>query len=688
MKPKFEPTEDGLEIIDPIERHRYQLTTHEPVSPQMVDTDRIQYPVDAAVEISAAMITLPENTTIYVRDQDGEMIAEASPSRPISLPEGIYTLDISFPLKLYIRLQSSISIYSDRDNTYINIGGRVGLTIGARSYHTRPAGTITTTQDPTDVMQAVSAFGSALKTVTVERSYPTLRGHPPAIELGNELEIPSKFKTEETGIQIKIPPSLRHVFVISPLAYYLGAEVVSGSKPQIITDKGYSYALDKEYGLETTVERLLKHIFFLDCIVRTEGLTPLPLHERQAVESVIEFDIEAVYDQSLADQLEIYLNVPFSVIEPYLPEWRLKTQLKPTKESIEFLSFIVNYLTPISIQKRQENPAKQVQTNAIEEFSRGDFNRSTNSSRGSERRKRKVNYSEIPTIQQSWEDNSSTKIVSTTPVSAFYNSIGRSPKDSPIEIEVVCNDRDMHEEVETVNNVYGIHKNLPFDVTLHHHLTIEELRSVLTGESDFFHYIGHIDDEGFQCSDGKLDVSGVNDVGVKAFLLNACQSYDQGLHLVDAGSTGGIVTFNEVVNSGAVRVGSTIASLLNQGFPLYAALNLARKESIVGEQYRVVGDGITTISQSKNGAPSVCLVDQNSEGNIVTIVMYVSTGSRKGSLFTPYIEPVDSYYLIPGKTERIPVTESQLEEFFNLEELPVIIDGAVRWSNNVSIEDL
>jgi hypothetical protein len=35
---------------------------------------------------------------------------------------------------------------------------------------------------------------------------------------------------------------------------------------------------------------------------------------------------------------------------------------------------------------------------------------------------------------------------------------------------------------------------------------------------DFLHYIGHIDADGFECRDGRLDVRTLDRVGVDAFL--------------------------------------------------------------------------------------------------------------------------------------------------------------------------
>jgi len=89
------------------------------------------------------------------------------------------------------------------------------------------------------------------------------------------------------------------------------------------------------------------------------------------------------------------------------------------------------------------------------------------------------------------------------------------------------------------------------------------------------------------------------DVGVSAFLLNACQSYQQGEALVHRGSRGGIVTLSDVANSPATQLGRIIARLMNSGFNLRAALYVAKRELITGHQYIVVGDGGTTICHSR-----------------------------------------------------------------------------------------
>ncbi|WP_339105059.1 hypothetical protein [Haloterrigena salinisoli] len=536
-------------------------------------------------------------------------------------------------------------------------------------------------------MQAVSTFGSALKSTTPERSYPTLRGHPPVVELGAELSIPDKFERPDTGIQIEVPPDLGSIFVVTPLAYYLGAEVVQGSDPRLSTENGFTYHLDRNDGLESSVERILKLIFFLDCVVRTEGTTPLPLYEQQLAEPKLEFDLQEIYEMDIADQVEEYLHVDYRDMEPHIPKWRSKTEIHENPSEVEFLPFLADSLSLMSRQKETAQ-ATETQIQAVEEFTRGDFTRSTDPIRGTSDPYTLEIQSDTPTIKQHWDCLGTTSITSITPLSAYYTSVGQTPRDDPIEIVVVCNDSEMREELKAVDSIYGNRAELPFDVSIHYNTNTEELRSILSREVDFFHFIGHIDEKGFQCPDGKLDVSMIGEINIKAFFLNACQSHDQGLQLVRAGSMGGIVTISEIINSSAVEIGDTIARLLNRGFPLHAALDVARKDNLVGEQYCVVGNSKTTIAQSETAPPFVCMLETEGESFNMHIETYTKKEFRKGSLFIPYLDGEDDYFLVSGRSGDYSLTREQIADFLDMEMFPVVIDGKVVWSKEIDVERL
>ncbi|MXV63246.1 hypothetical protein GS429_14450 [Natronorubrum sp. JWXQ-INN-674] len=539
-------------------------------------------------------------------------------------------------------------------------------------------------------MEAVSTFGTALKTTTAERSYPTLRGHPPTLTLGDELRIPDGLDRPETGVRIEVPPTLRHVYTVTPLAYYLAATVVPGSTPRLRTDTGYSYALTGTTDFETTVNRVLQHVFLLDYIVRTEGESPAPIAERQALESALDFDVERLYGQPLETQLETYLEVPFATTESQLPAWNLETRLDPTAAHVECLPFVANNLSAVTVCDDDSGSASSMETRVQSAAEPRCSCPESSSTYGnvSKPEADDDSSSSVSITRQVWRSDDGDEIWSTRLPGAFRNGLAQTPRDGPIEIELVCNDPEMSKELVTVHSAYRNRNDLPFDVTIHHDLTRGDLADVLTRESDFVHYIGHNDADGFRCSDGLLDASTIESVGAKAFFLNACQSYEQGLELINAGGIGGIVTRTDIENDTAVDAGLTIARLLNCGLPLYAVLAILQKIEDQQQRYQIIGNSMLTVAQAEQGAPVSGTVTRGAERNEITISGYSSSNIGQGGVFTPYIEPADSYHLLPGRMNSLSVTDAQLVEFFNTGEMPILLDGELRWSTAIKTSEL
>ncbi|WP_249038814.1 hypothetical protein [Haloterrigena salifodinae] len=688
MKPRFKAIEKGLEIIDPIERKRYPLETTTPVTPTVGNAGRIPFPVDSTIEIRTSRVTLPENPYIYVRNPDGTLCAEVGPGENISFSGEEYILDLSGPLKVYAHVSDPVQICVGKARAEIAFEKLARVTLSARSFHRRPGETVTTTDDPADIMRVLSTFGETLKTTTSGRSYPTLRGHPPAIELADEVSIPDTLNQPQTGIKIEIPPTLDHIFPITALAYYLGAEVVPGSTPRLITETGYSYSLDGRDGFETTVERVLRQIFFLDCIVQTEGETPSSLYERQAVEPLLEFDIGEGYEQSMVEQLETYLEVPFERIEPQVPPWYSEIRLEPTEDHIEFLPFIANDLASVNVRNTTSDSTEppQERRRMTTEPTRITESQITNLGTTDP----EIDAESLPSspvLQQCWKNHDGSTIVSTKPLSASQNSITRAPREEPLRIEVICNDPSMNDELVTVHSTYQ-DSAVPFDVTVHHDLSKQELRKVFAKESGFLHYIGHIDSDGFRCSDGTLDAADLESVGTKTFFLNACRSYEQGLHLIEAGSIGGIVTLVEITNQTAVSTGNTIAQLLNSGIPLYAALKILQQTTDNDKQYHLLGEEGLAISQLEASPPLSVEIMRAGSNYEVTVIVYKNSRMKPGSVYTPYLSGVDSYYLVPGEMSFQHVSRADLIEFLNTEEFPVFLEGELRWSTQIKTGEL
>ncbi|WP_309221876.1 hypothetical protein [Halorussus sp. MSC15.2] len=494
MSLSFDPTSErpGIEIRDHIERRTYAVRTPSVVSPTPTDTQRFRFPVDEAVAITTVAVTLPTFVGSYVRNTDGEMRLEVNPGTDRRLPPGAYDVELCTPMKLYLAVEGALSVTASDDGIRFEFDSETEVRIGARSHHERPAATVTTTENPRDVMTALSTFGSALKTTSPERSFPTLRGHPPLVEVGEQLHVPDELDVPETGVRVELPPDLSHAYVAAPLAFYLGAEMVPGSAPRIVTDEGFEYALDGPQGFEEEVARTLRQTFLLDCVTRTEGYYPVELHERAAVEPLVELDFADLYDRPLAERVEAYLSVPFEVVADHVPSWKLTTHVEPAPENVSSLPFLVDDLAVVRTPDvRQTTP--QTSTATVGEVARdgetandGDFTRSTAESGEN---LPVVEPERTDSVEQAWLGDHAPVDASKATTTAFRNRLEQETETDDIEIAVVCNDVEMDEERDIAAEVYGSRENLPFEVTVHRDLTTAQLRAVLAEETAFLHYI-------------------------------------------------------------------------------------------------------------------------------------------------------------------------------------------------------
>ncbi|SDM77474.1 hypothetical protein SAMN04487949_2560 [Halogranum gelatinilyticum] len=677
----------GLTVSDVAERRQYALETPASVTPTPADPDRFWFPVDEAVSIRTATLTLPSVVATYVRTADGEMLREIEHFDSQTFQPARYSVELCAPIKLYVQVDGGLSVETHADHMTLSFDADADVVVGARSHHKHPEATITTTADPRDQMQALSALSSSLKTTTCERSYPTLRGHPPTVELGDELEIPDELSTPETGVRIEIPPTRRYLYPVVPLAYYLGAAIEPGPTPRIVTETGFEHSLDTPRGFEHEVERVLKQTFFFDCLTRTEGYYKVALHEREAVEDLVDLDFTSLYDRSLAEQLEAYLDIPYAVVEDHVPEWKLTTHVAPDPENVELLPFLVNDLAVVRLPQGQQVSASEAQMAALSDFTRDEFVRSAAESPSESDAPSLVQPEAADSLEQAWAGEDAPIGASKASVQAFRNRLDRTASDGDIDITVVCNDDAMDEEGDLAEEIYGSRSDLPFDVTIYRDLSTVALQAVIETDSDFLHYIGHIDDEGFDCADGKLDVADLDTVGVDAFFLNACRSYDQGMALIERGAIGGVVTLSDVINSGAVRVGKTMVRLLNQGFPLRAALNIAKDESIVGGQYIVVGDGNVDVVQSDSRTPGLLKIESNGDVYEVSSKLFPTNSHGMGTMaITPFGDE-KKQHLAAGEIDVRVATAEEISDVVAMENIPILFDGRLRWSQNFSIID-
>ena len=679
---------NGIEIVDSVERRRFRLHTSEPVCPTSGDSVSFPAPVDVSAEFVTREIVLQELVDAIVRPPRAGDGVRIQPGDTLEVDEGRCYVELTGPIKVYLAVSGPVSVSAGVDRLTFEFDEQRVVRVGARSYHERPVATLTTTTDPGDLMTALSYLGSALKTTGPDRSYPTLRGHPPEISLGDGLRIPPGLDRPETHVTLELPPDLSSAFVAAPLAYYLGADLEPADRARIVTDDGFVRSLEAGNGFQTTVERVLKQVFLLDCVTRTEGHDGVVLHEREALEPLVDLDFGSLYDDSLQGRVAAYLDVPFDVVEPHVPSWPLTAHLPPEPEQVEAIPYVVNDLAIVRSGTPRTLSSEEIRTAVLRRHLDEDRSRDVTGSGGRLRCGNDqpetvdvVELEETDSLDDAWLGDAVPLQATKANATAFRNRLDHDPNDGPIEVTVVCNDRGESDE-DVVTDVYGSGNEIPFDVTLRRDLSTAELRTVLASERDFLHYVGHIDDEGFRCRDGVLDAATLDDVGVVTFFLNACRSYRQGLSLIDGGSVGGVVTIGDVIDSGAVRVGRAMARLLDVGYPLHAALSVARSESVVGGHYVVVGDGRADVVSAKNVVPVLCDVSRaGDDAYDLRLRVFVPKGGGVGGVFAPTLPGMDRHYLIPGDIGPFRVSESTLREYLAGHPYPVRTSDGMVWND-------
>ena len=701
------PDRDGLQVLDPIQDAQFTLLTPDPVGVSPCDTDRFYFPVDAAVTVATDAIETPYFVDSWIRDGAGDTVAEVDMDSSLSLPPGQYNVELpTSQVKIYLTFEGAVEVTASEEALRLSLTADE-VHVGARSFHEQPAATVTTTGDPPDVMRAVSTLGSALKTTTCERSFPTLRGHPPLIERDDELSIPDSISAPDTGITVEVPPLLEYVYPVAPLAYYLGATVRPGPEPRLVTDD-WTYSLDGEAdcpfapgsGFEASVARVLKQSFLLDCVTRTEGYYEVDLAERSLVADRVDLDFAALYKRSTAEQVRAYMGVPADALTGGMPTWKLTADIRPKPDYVGTLPFLADELAVVRCPeapgagRTSDEVADRIQSifrdGAATTRGTAALMRSTRSETSSSAtvENRVFRPAEADSIEQTYVGEGVPVGASKMTVDAFRRRLSYEPSNDPqTRVAVVNNDERMADE-NVVSEIYGTRDWIEFDISFDEALTTDEMRTLLRSDIDFLHYIGHVDPEGIRCPDGYLDVRKVTDVGVSAFVLNACDSYDQGYALVDNGAMAGIATVTDVVNEAATSVGRTVARLLNQGFSLAATVEIIKDYEQIGHHYIVVGDSSTSMVKTKSGTPYRVDIDELAEDRYELMLYgYPRLDSSLGAMLRPHIDGYSRHHLNSGRMCSVEVSEKELSKFLLKQEVPIVKDSQLTWSSALNTEE-
>lgn len=696
-----------LDIIDDIQGIRAQLSLDRVCQPTPCSTEPFLFPVDTAYELSPVTLWTHQRNTIMVRDADDEICAEVTNRGGVTLLPDTYLIDIcSLGIKIYLIAEGEITIQTDETRgQVIDCTDSGTVRLGLRSLHESPAATVTTTDQPRDIMRAFSCLGSALKTTSCERSFPSLRGHPPLLERGEQFHAPSGLeRTPETAsVRIEVPPTLESLYPIAPLAYYLNATVQPGDSPRLVAGET-TYDLREGEDIETWAAELLTHLFTLDCITRTEGFYPITLGERETLEQRLaadgrdDIDLATVYEYSLPEQIRTYLSIPFETVEDLVPRWPLTAEMLPEASQLPYLPFIAATLGKVRCLPANRSQSPAPISPEVEAFCRNANTRaaqasltrdSSKPSRASEDTSGISSDVHSPpktdSITQLWlADGFPIKGAKPT-LEACHRRLDANPSDA-IDVAVINNDPKMQAE-SVVADLYGQRDRIEFDVTINEGLSRSAVRDVFSAGHDLVHYVGHVDDQGLQCDDGWLDAQTLDTVDSRAFVLNGCRSHEQGMALIEAGAIGGLCTLTNVSNTAATNIGQMVARLLNGGFSLGGALDIINDESLTGQQYMIVGDPELSIVHTQGDTPILAEITSTVDEDTFTIDIY-SYPSSQAPVGMPHVSSVcdnDTYYLNGGHLTTFTVSRMELMEYLQRTQLPVRIDRSVTWIDGTTI---
>jgi hypothetical protein len=664
------------------------------------DIDR---PLDETVSGYVSELRLPPALVKVNSLTSDEEYRHGGDAEAIDLDADEYLLNVSLNIKTYIRFSGSAVVLKNEDYTELHLSfpEPTLVTFGFRSHHEAPVDTMTVPPTPEGIATAVTYASSSHKTTGADRSYPTLRGHPPELELGGQIEIPDPVREErfDTGIEMVVPDDFRYVFVAAPLAYYLQAEMtVEDRRSPVLraSDAGVEYPFTPLPGFQHEVVDLLRRVFFLDCLVRNAGPYSWDLAEMPLLDAV-DIDAGPTYEATPAEQLATYLDAPYERIDDELPEWHLAMHVDPVPDNATSLPYFLDNLGLVYLPESIDLEKDELLNKSIDDFYRagglpprspklstqkpavGTTRTGPGEVKSVDRRDPILHEGRV----NGWlADGVPIDVFKVVP-EAYENRFQYlDPEGGDIDVTVILNDEEMVDEHETVAQIYeGRAEQLPIEVTVHEHLSKDELAEVLESSHDFVHYIGHCEEDGLRCRNGNLPVSDIEESNVQTFFLNACGSYYEGRDLVKKGSVAGAITFTKVLNKQAAKVGVAFARLLINGFSIDLALRFARRRIMMGKDYAVVGDGTHVLTQVDNRLPMLLTVEKREDERYEMTHTLMSAGLNGG--VGQIYHPKDSQYHLQGIEGVLQLDRTELQAFLERAKAPVIYDGELYWSEEI-----
>jgi hypothetical protein len=552
----------------------------------------------------------------------------------------------------------------------VAFGERRPVGLGLDASRGRNDRTIDVPESPDGIATALTYASAAHATTTPARSDPATRRHPPLIQPSGETEIPESIRSArtETGIELRVPPDPEPLFVLAPLAYYLGARVSVEPRDSPLLrapEAGIRRELRSLPELQADAASLLYRTVTLDGLLRSARETSAAARRRLVAAGI---DPARVGGMDLDARLAAYLEASFGEIEPGLPEWHLSVYATPGSGEMTALPYALDRLAFVYLPDGRTLPDEERLQRSLADFYR--------------------TPGEAPTVDPILPDLHRGRLhgwlAEGVAIDAFkllpeaYANRRRRPAlgGGPTDVTLVINDGEMDAELHAVRTVYREESDdHAVDLRVERRLEREALADTLRRPTDLLHYVGHCDRSGLRCPDGHLDAAGVDHCGARVLFLNACGSYHQGVSLIEAGSTAGAVTLRPVLDEQASRVGAAFARLLTRGFAVERALRIASRRTPMNKDYAVVGDGTYALDGPGDTPRAVVRVTRAGERFRVCVEHGTpgATASRREAVLGEGVCP-------SGAERNTLATRSELCEFLDGLSLPAVYENRYYWA--------
>lgn len=585
-------------------------------------------PVDHAVSLEASTVEIPQATSAAIRSDDGEHYGAVT-DEEFTVGGGTY-VDLDGALKLLLYVEEGpmegglVGPTHNPESLRLSFENPTHVVVGARSPHEAPVATMTIRDDPNDLMTAVSYLGSSIKEWSAERSWPTLRGHPPAIEIGDELAIPDRLSRPDTEVSVAVPRDTGDVLRVAPLAHYFGADVVPGDRAELRLGSQHAEPLGSGASLEQSVDELLGHAIVLDSLVRIDGYYSLPRYEYDELAPELPFYPPELYDQPVHRQLLEYLEVSYETVAPYVPTWPAVGTLRPTVADAEAVPYLLDrllrvHVTDDGLPREPSTLAKPVDLASATEVPRGV------AAFPPEARERAARHERRPAGE------------------ASLLFVGESAPNTE-SFDAVDWDRFDLGGAPTIDARRSV--------------TREELRSLLAEPYAYVHYGDRVSEAGFVCSDGVLRFDDLPEGSVGAISFEWPRA-----------STAPLVAIHDVASVACLFPEPVDAGTLEQ-FGVYLAVgrSVATSASLAGvDDARCLGDATLTVTRRPTGhAPLIYHVAEQRPGEYsVSIQLDTERPDMLGQITGSRFDSSQDRFQLGGTREHVDgtVSEAELADF-------------------------